>query len=294
MRKFDVTERDRDEFTFSVGFAPIETVNANFSYRGRKDDFASDTLSSISTWDSAAGTFVTVPIDPTQLGLLKDESSSLVLDLNYSPSQRMSLSGFYSRESLDSKQRGRYLDENNRVNDIASGKDWQDTSGDFLWNADFADETDALGIGTSFVIGDDFDVGVDFTHYRGTVDIDYRAGAEIAEDDTTSFHDWAEWSSPEQVEFRTNTVELNATRHVSENLEVGFTYLYQQYKEKDWQQAASSAHQDALSENFVADHDPETAGTSQDRPGSRLVRLTDLLAPDYRVNVFYITLEYSW
>jgi MtrB/PioB family decaheme-associated outer membrane protein len=156
LRKFDVTERDRDEFTFSVGFVPIETVNANLSYRGRKDDFASDTLSSISTWDSVAGTFVTVPIDPTQLGLLKDESSSLVLDLNYSPSQRMSLSGFYSRENLDSEQRGRYLDENNRVNDIASGKDWQDTSGDFLWNADFADETDALGIGTNFVIGVDF------------------------------------------------------------------------------------------------------------------------------------------
>jgi hypothetical protein len=57
----------------------------------------------------------------------------------------------------------------------------------------------------------------------------------------------------------------------------------------DWRQQGAGARQTLLNENFVADQDPETAGTSQDRAGSRLVLLDDLLAPDYDAHVGLIT-----
>ena len=295
LRKYDVTDRDRDELSLGVGFVPTDTVNINLAFRNTKNDYASDTPSSITTWDSVALAFVTASVDPTQLGLLEDKTSSYVVDLNFTPVEALTFNGYLSREKLDSTQRGRYLDEDNRINNIGA-KDWQDTSGDYLWNADFTDTTNTFGIGTKYAINNKYDIGADFTHSRGTVSIDYSAGAEIVEDDTTSagFHDWAEWTSPDEAEFRTNTLTLSVTRHVKKNLNIGFRYMYQKYEITDWQQAGSGAHQNPLSENYVADNDPETAGTSQDRAGSRLVRLSDYLAPDYHVNVFYLTVGYSW
>lgn len=295
LRMYDITDRDRNDFTLGVGFIPTDTVNVNMSYRYTTNDYASDIPSTITTWDATTLADVTTAVDPTQLGLLEDKGNSVVVDLTYTPVEALTFSGYLSREKLDSQQRGRYLDEDNRIKDITTTtKDWEDTSGDYLWDADFADTTNTLGLGTKYAINSRYDVGVDFTHSRGTVDIKYRAGAAIAEDDTTSIHDWAEWSSPDEVEFMTNTLELSVTRHVKNNLDIGFRYLYQMFEVTDWQQAASGAHQNPLGDNFVADNDPETAGTSQDRAGSRLVTLSDYLAPDYHVNVFYVTVGYKW
>jgi MtrB/PioB family decaheme-associated outer membrane protein len=298
LRKYDVTDRDRDEFSLGLGFVPTDTVNINMSYRNTKNDYASDTPSTITTWDSVALAMVTTSIDPTQLGLLEDQANTYVVDLTFTPVEALTFNGYLSRETLDSKQRGRYMDEDNRINNITTTtKDWEDTSGDYLWNADFTDTTNTVGIGAKYAINNNYDIGADFTHSRGTVDIKYSAGDLIAEDDILNppgSHAWAEWSSPDEVKFRTNTLALNVTRHMNKNLDIGFRYMYQKYEVTDWQQAASGAHQNPLGDNFVADNDPETAGTSQDRAGSRLVRLSDYLAPDYNVNVFYLTVGYTW
>jgi MtrB/PioB family decaheme-associated outer membrane protein len=297
LRKYDVTDRERDDFSLGVGFVPTDTVNVNMSYRNTKNDYASDIASTITTWDSVALAFVTVPVDPTQLGLLENKASTYALDLSFTPVETLTFTGYLSREKLDSKQRGRYLDEDNRINNITGTKDWQDTTGAYLWNTDFTDTTNTLGIGAKYAINNKYDIGADFTHSRGTVDIKYSAGDHIAEEDILNppdSHAWAEWSSPDEVEFRTNTFTLDVTRHVAKSLKVGFKYMYQKYEVTDWQQAASGAHQNPLGDYYVADNDPETAGTSQDRAGSRLVRLSDYPAPDYHVNVFYVTVGYSW
>lgn len=294
LRKFDVTDRDRDEFNLSVGFVPTDAVNVNLAYRYRKNDYSSAISSTITTWDSDLLTTGTYAIDPTQLGLLEDKTNSVVLDLNYTPREGLSFYGFLSREELKSKQRGRYLNENNRIDSIGAGKDWQDTTGDYIWDAAFKDKTDTLGIGTHYAVNDNYNVSADFTHSRGTVGIDYKAGAQIVEDDGTGFHNHAEWSSPDEADFKTNTITLNVKRYLTKNLDIGFRYTYEQYKVTDWQQAGSGAHQATLGENYVADQDPETAGTGNDRVGSRLVRLSDYLAPDYNVNVFYLTVGYRW
>jgi MtrB/PioB family decaheme-associated outer membrane protein len=297
LRKFDVSDRERDKVDVSLGFQPSHKLAVNLSYNYRKDDYGdrdeiSDTLT---TWDSDLLDFVTVSIDPTQLGLLESKSNLYMADINFQPSDKLNLSAFYSREELKSAQRGRFLDENNRLNNIAAGKDWQDTTGDFIWDADFEDTTDTLGVAILFKpIKDKLDLKGDFSHSRGVVDINYVAGAQIAEDDTTSFKDWSEWSSPPDVKFKTNTVTFNMNYAISERLSLGLKYLFETYRVTDWQQQATGAHQTVLNEYYVADQDPETAGTSQDRAGSRLVRLGGILAPSYDAHVGVITLRYSW
>lgn len=292
LRKFDVTDRDKDQFNVSVGFSPTDTVNVNLGYSHRENDYTSSISSTLTTWDSALGANIDTSIDPTQLGLLDDKVTSFTADVSFSPVDGLDFYGFYSKIKMDSNQRGRYLNENARINNIAAGKDWQNTDGDLIWDAAFTDKSDTFGIGTNYVISDDYELEADYTHTKGTVDIDYRTGFEIAEDDTTGYHNHAEWSSPDQTKFTTNTVNLSITRKVSKHMRISFRYMYEDNDVTDWQQEATGAHQVALNDNFVADQDPETAGTSNDRVGSRLVRLTGLLAPSYSVNVFHLTMKY--
>lgn len=143
------------------------------------------------------------------------------------------------------------------------------------------------------------DLNADFSYSSGDVGIRYVAGAAIAEDDTTSFltgefKDWSEWSSPADAEFETNTIRLSLNYALTEHLTFGLRYIFDTYTVRDWQEEAEGAHQNPLNANFVADNDPETRGTSQDRAGSRLVRLDDLLAPDYQAHVGIVTIEYRW
>jgi MtrB/PioB family decaheme-associated outer membrane protein len=300
LRKFDVADREQDQIDLSLGFVAADSVSINLRYNYGTSDYRSDIPSTINTWDAATLAFVDTFVDPTQLGLLEDETTLYALDLNYAPSDRLSLSGFVSREEFDIDQRGRFLDENNRLNATAGTiatqtKDWQDTSGKYIWDADIEDDTNTVGAGVDYTATNDrFNIGAGFSHSRGKVSIDYFAGASIAEDDTTSIKNYAEWSSPPDASFKTNTLTLDIGYELTESWSLGFRYLFEIYRVDDWQQQGAGVHQNLLNENFVADQDPETAGTSQDRPGSRLVLLDDLLAPDYDAHVGLITARYRW
>ncbi|MDT8322062.1 MAG: MtrB/PioB family outer membrane beta-barrel protein, partial [Xanthomonadales bacterium] len=100
----------------------------------------------MNTWDAVALSFVDTFVDPPQLGLLEDKTKLYAVNVNYAPSDRLSLSGFVSREEYDIEQRGRFLDENNRLHANAGliadqTKDWQDTSGANIRDADIGDNT---------------------------------------------------------------------------------------------------------------------------------------------------------
>lgn len=300
LRKFDVADRDQDRFDLSLGFVAADSVNINLRYNYGKNDYDSDISSDFTTWDAATLSFVDTFIDPAQLGLLEDETKLYAVEVNYAAGDRLSLSGYFSREEYDIDQRGRFLDENNRLNanagTIAAGtKDWQDTSGANVWDADISDNTNTVGAGVDYAASDDrFTLAAGFSHSRGKVSINYVAGANIAEDDTTSFRNFSEWSSPPDARFKTNTLTFDIGYQLNESWSLGFRYLFEIYRVSDWQQQATGAHQNLLNENFVADQDPETAGTSQDRAGSRLVLLDDLLAPSYDAHVGLITARYRW
>lgn len=297
LRKYDVTERERDELDLMLALNPADTVGVNLSYSNRKNDYDSPVSPTITTWDSDAGVlaYVTVAIDPTQLGLLEDKSNSYSVDVSYYPNSRLVISGFFSRDEMESEQRGRYLNENNRINNIALGKDWQDTTGKYIWDATVTDTTDTINIGVNYeVIRKKLDFTADLTHSKGVVEIDYSAGSYIVEDDIAGTANHGEWYSPEDTEFETNTAKIGLAYHMTKNLTFGFDYTYEKYEVTDWQQEGSAAHQDALSEQYVTDYDPETAGLSNDRVGARLVRLTDYVAPDYEVHMAMLSMKCKW
>ncbi|MBE9537112.1 MAG: MtrB/PioB family decaheme-associated outer membrane protein [Proteobacteria bacterium] len=294
LRKFDVTDRDRDKLDLQLGLSPTDTISISLSYMNKEDDYDSPIASTITTWDSVAGSYVTAAIDPTQLGLLEDETDSFTVDLNYAPDDRLALFSFYSREDMESKQRGRYLNENNRINTIGA-KDWQDTSGQYIWDATIKDETETIGFGANFAaIPRKLDLMTDFSFSKGRVEIGYLAGSYIVEDDVATTANHGEWYSPNDVEFKTKTFKVGANYHMTKKLSFGFDYSYEKYEVSDWQQDGSAAHQDAMSEQYVADHDPETQGTTNDRVGSRLVRLTDYVAPDYKVHMVMVSMNYRF
>jgi len=296
LRRFDVTDRERDEVDLSFAFTPNEHFDARFSYRGRRNDYDSEMVSVINVWNPALQAFVDAPVDPTQLGLLRDKSEQLSLDLNYTVREGLSLNAFASREAIELEQRGRYMNEDNRLNNIGAGtSDWMDTTGAYLWDANIKDHTNTLGLGVNYApVDGKFDVSVGFSHSKGTVDIDYVAGAKIIENDTTSVNNYAEWTSPPGASFKTDSLTVSWSRELTPRLTLGLRYLYEVYRITDWQQEGTAGHQNAFNPWFVGDNDPETAGTSQDRAGSRLVRLGDLLAPDYDAHVGLVTLEYRW
>jgi MtrB/PioB family decaheme-associated outer membrane protein len=300
LRRFDVADRDRDEFNLSLAFMASDALQTRMSYNYRRNDYRTDIPSTINTWDAARREFVDAFVDPTQLGLLGDRSRRLAFDLSYAPNETLSFSAFASRESLDLDQRGRYLNENARLvapnNSIAAGNmDWQNSTGRYIWDADITDRTNTVGVGFNVApLGAGWDFSANLSHSQGTVGIDYFPGAYVAEDDTTRLGDHAEWSSPPDARFKTNTLSLHWRRELTDNWSMGLRYLFEIYRINDWQQQANTPHQNPLNPWFVAEFDPETAGSNRDRAGSRLVRLGDLLAPAYDVHVALLTFAYRW
>ena len=295
LRKFDVTDRKRDKLEFSVSLQPSAGLNVNLSFAQIENNYDSDIASSINTWDAILLTFADVFVDPTQLGLLEDETNRYALEVNYSPSDALSIFGYYSKDVLDQQQRGRYMNENNRIDNITGTKDWQATDGSDIWNASMSDETDTIGLGMNFSAKEErLKLNADYSNSNGNVGIDYSTGFRLAEDDTSSFHNHAEWSSPEDVEFETNTFIFALSYDVTEKMTYGLKYIYETYSVKDWQQTGNSAHKLVLSDNFITEIDGETAGTSNDRAGSRLVTLDNVLAPDYDVQMIILTTAYKF
>jgi hypothetical protein len=295
LRKYDVADRDRDELDLTLNLLPVETLSVNLSYDYINNDYGMVIADSINTWDSVALTFVDAFVDPTQLGLLGDEINRYTVDVNYSPTQNLSLFGYYSREEMEIRQRGRYMNEDNRINNINGTKDWQLTDGGDIWDSDMDDDTDTYGFGMNYkAMEDKLNLNADFSHSNGEVEIDYGAGVRMVEDDTTSIHNHAEWSSPPDVDFETNTLNLGLSYAFTDKLTLGFDYILESYSVTDWMQAGNSAHDRRVSDNYVTQIDSETAGTSNDRAGSRLVTLDDYLAPDYDVQWGLLSIRYKW
>jgi MtrB/PioB family decaheme-associated outer membrane protein len=302
LRRFDVVDRKRDEFDLSLAYMASETVQTRMSYGYRRNDYQQAAISpEITIWDATQQRMVDTFFDPTQLGLLADRSRRIGFDLTFTPNEEVVISLFAAHEAIDLDQRGRYMNENIRTignanSSIAAGTmDYQDGTGKYLWDASIADRTDSLGADFNWApIDAAWQFSAGYQYSRGTVGIDYSPGYYTAEDDTTSYANWSEWSSPPDARFRTGTLTLHWRRALSENWALGLRYLYETYRISDWQQEATSSYQDPMNPWFVREYDREVLGTSQDRAGNRLVRLGDLLAPAYDVHVALVTFEYRW
>lgn len=113
LRKYDQTDRERREYRVRADFFPVDMFNLGVTGASYDDDY-----------DDPDGLF----------GLQSSEVTSWSLDAGLHPSQRISLVGYYTRESYDTVQTGRMW--SNKVQAENPANDWQASVSDEVetWN----------------------------------------------------------------------------------------------------------------------------------------------------------------
>lgn len=285
LRKMDVADRTTTQYNLSAGVAPSSAVSVNLTYGSRKNDYATGAISSNPNdyFQNDSLTGGATVIDNRQLGLLEDKQDNFGVDLNFRAGEALALFAYYARAVYEGKQRGRLTDEDERT---SPKKDWNDnTTGKWIWDAAIKDTNDTFGVGFDYaVIEGLLDFNADFSYSKGVQTIAYTAYKGGAKN-------WADWSSPPDVEQALNSLKLALSYHLTERMSIGINYRFENYMVKDWQQEGSSAFSNAINDHFVNDTDPDTLNTNQDRQGNRLVRLEDYLAPEYTVHMAAISLS---
>lgn len=150
LRKYFLTDRDRNEYRLRADLVPTTELNFGFSMGYAKDDYGDE-----------------------YLGLNSARIKSWTIDGGWFPRENVSLTGFYTNDRYDSSQSGR------RFN---SAGDVDDPEND--WWTDFNDKVKTWNIALTLSdIGDDrgwkgFDLGADYTYSNTRSNIDVTA-AEI-------------------------------------------------------------------------------------------------------------------
>jgi len=142
LRKYYLTERDRDEYRVRADLFPSEQFNVGFAGSYSKDDYE-------------AGFF----------GLNEAKIRTWTIDAGWHPQEHIALTGFYTNEEYDASQSSRSIQNNNSPGDPEND-----------WFADTGDSVDTYNIALSFTeVGADrgwkgVEFGMNYT-YSNTVSI---------------------------------------------------------------------------------------------------------------------------
>lgn len=300
-RKFDVSDRKRNQVELSAILTPVEALSIAFSYRDRKDDFDSNVkpvqpLLDVALVTNLADKNATTP--GAQVGLLKNDSQRFALDVSYAISERFTLNAFASRDKLDLSQRGIEFNENNRLNPSAvSGTNelgsW--TRATSLWMANSKDATDTYGLGASFeIIPGKLRFSTDYAYSNGTVDITYSGfGTQSSVNPANILPDTNEYAfrTPSTVRNKQTTLNANLHYQVSKSLKVGLHYALDRYDLKDWMQEANTPWFGSVGSEYLL-RDSSSATSTQ--WGNRLISLGSYLAPTYDAHYVSLSVNYRF
>jgi MtrB/PioB family decaheme-associated outer membrane protein len=147
LRKYFLTNRDRDEYRLRADLAPVDELNLGFSLSQAKDTY-----------------------DDQYLGLNEAKVSSWTIDGGWYPREKISLTAFYTNDRYDSSQSGRVFSSDRHVYD--PDRDWWVNFRDKVntWNAaiTFSDAGDGMG-------WKGLDFGADYTYSNTVSNIDVTA-----------------------------------------------------------------------------------------------------------------------
>jgi MtrB/PioB family decaheme-associated outer membrane protein len=298
-RRFDVTDRERNQFDFQVTMSPVETVDVSASYRYRKDDYDSKVQPSqpLARYAGvlAFDQFATTPGD--QVGLLKDKREFYGLDVAYTPTQRLRFGAFASRDEANTLQRGFEFNENFKSNpsgipDTTNFGPW--TRESMQWTGDIKDTTYTVGVNTEFdIIPKKLNFTTNYAFSMGKVEIDYAGfGAQTSLTPPTTLADNHEFAFRTPPAVRNNRHTFNATLayEVMKDLTAALSYMYEYYKIKDWQQEANTPWGESVAGNELMLRD--TSASNQ--WGNRLPNLGSNLAPSYQSHVVSLGVTYKF
>jgi hypothetical protein len=288
LRRFDVSDRRRDQFDFSAGFMATERLNFSLSYGLRNDSFDSD----VRPVQPLAGTPFAPATDSTlgvQLGLLANDFQQLTLDATFTPIERWSLTAFISREEIDFDQRGMAFNENTRTNAQGPqigvpGQSWRDPAN--YWRGINQDRTNTIGLSTFYhLVPDRWDLTGEIAWSRGTVDYLYSGFGDAAPLGTTYYA----FRTPPTARQEQRRANLGLRYNLAERWALGVNYLFDDYEIDSWIQEPEGGWVELVGSEYLA-----RDTTRDNRWGNRLVRLGGVLAPSYTANVLWFTAGYRW
>lgn len=122
LRRFDQAEKDIDRFNGLLQITPFDDLSVSLSYLYGHDDFLREPI---------------VAASGLRYGLLDVKNRSFTAEADYSPGERWSVYGFYSREKISNLQRGRQSGASPSTSVLDD------------WTSDVDDEVDSFGGGAT-------------------------------------------------------------------------------------------------------------------------------------------------
>jgi MtrB/PioB family decaheme-associated outer membrane protein len=300
MRRFDVSDRERDQFDLAATVMPTEGLDLTASYRYKEDDYNSD----VAPVQPILGSGVAdenLFTAGDQLGLLKTETQRYALDVSYAATERLNLNAFGSRETIESTQRGMEFNENNKLdpstrlgNDLGG---WDDRfAEDSQWMAVTDDKTNTIGLGVGYeIIPDTLRLATDYTYSHGKVDIEYSGLGSVATGNAGSTlpasTDQYAFSSPPTVTHKQYNLNATLEYQFVKNLIFGVHYIYDRYKISDWMQEADTPWFESVGSEYLL---RDTSDATSTQWGNRLINLGSYLGPSYEAHFGAVTLTYRF
>jgi len=298
LRKFDVSDRKRNELNINAGLTLLENLNFGISYRNRNYDFDSD----INPVAPLAGTGVPLP-NPAdefaqtpglQLGLLKENGQNISFNVDYIAFERLTFNIFADRVEINSDVRGFVFNENQRREPSNAGIQsptalgpWTDPNR--IYNSETKQQTNTIGLGFSYeIIPAKLKILADYSLSLTKIDLKYSG---YGSDPAYLGRDWETFdfgfNDPAKVNYDFYILNISLEYQVFEKLKFGLSYLFSKYYIQDWVEGAEGPWVEQVgSEYFLRD-------TSRDnRWGNRLVNMGIYLAPAYKAHAGFLTMSY--
>ena len=292
MRRFDVSDRQRQQGEVSVTITPGDVFSVSGSIRHRRDDFDSG-VTPIQPLAATAFQGESALTPGQQLGLLDDRRTRYALDLFVLPVSRLSLNGFIGIDDGASVQRGLEFNENNKQNpgavQAAELGPW--TRASSQWMADTDDRVLTAGVGSSItIVADRVILSASYTASLADTDITY-SGYGVTNWDGTPYppnHQFA-FSSPPRVNQDWHVADLRLELPLVTRAVFTVGYTYERYRTDDWQQAASAPWVESVGSEFLL---RDTSRSFQ--WGNRLFNFGSFLAPSYDSHIGYAAFTYRF
>ncbi|HBH84760.1 MAG TPA: hypothetical protein DDY34_13260 [Bacteroidales bacterium] len=300
LRKFDVSDRKRNEFKFSAAYIAFDKLDFSASYRFNNTDYDSN----VEKTAPMANTIVTLPnpgdantLTPgEQLGLLDDKRQNVTVNIQFMPNEKWTLSLFADRELANYDHRGLVFNENARNQPSSPAIQapnqlgpWSDPNRIYNTSTDEVNNTFGMGLNHEF-IPDKLRMEMDFSVSLATVEMDYSGYGSDAAFIGQAWETFAfGFNDPGESKYNQYIFNISLEYNVLKNLIVGLQYSYDQYSIQDWVQGANGPWVEQVgSEYFLRD-------TSRDnRWGNRLVSMGSYLAPGYNAHMGLLTLAYRF
>lgn len=292
MRRYDVSDKKRDQFDITAGLNPGGALSVSTTFRYRKDDYDSDVTSTQPLINTAlADREASTPGD--QLGLLNAERKTVGVDLFYAPAERFTLNASLGYDAGTSDTRSIEFNENNKQNPSAVQNaelgPW--TRAGSQWTADFDDRVTYAGIGGTYdVVPNRITLAANYTLSLSKMDIEY-AGFGVTNWDGTPFpdnHQFA-FTTPETVKNNSHIADVSIDFPVLRSVGAKLGWQYESYQIRDWQQSAGTAQFESVGSDLLL---RDTSRSHQ--WGNRLFNVGSYLAPSFTGHALYASLTYSF